>query len=732
MRIIVIFICCLLLGLTTELRAQNAKKDTKPVKVGLALSGGGAKGFAHIGVLKVLDEADIPIDVVAGTSMGSIVGGLYAIGYTPERLEKIALSKNWNNIFSNRPARQYQSILQKAYEEQNLLTFPFSDGSVQLPRSIIKGQSIAMLLYRLTQPYHGANDFTKLPIPFAAIATNLATGEGVRLDHGFLPDAIRASIAIPSIFEPVKIDTVSYIDGGIARNIPASDVRGLGADIVIASDVSSPLSPVDSLNSFISVMSQSVGFQIDASKEQQRKLTDVIIRPNIKEYSPADFDKAEILIRRGEQAARKMLPQLKQMADSIQYAQKNDIPELVLADTLLISQVNIDGGNPYLRERLKKSLQISTPSLNTFKKLEYKLNKIYNSNTFSSLSYRLQPLSNQKGYSLNIDITAENQQSVGLGLRYDSHYKASLLFSSKFHKLLTSGDALLAKFRLGEQFKLEGNYILPLTFYPKTDLTVTAKATRAPTDIYKKGQRVSTLDLERLSFSPQIKFELFPGFFLGLGPHLENFNLDKAIGETFLLDDTSGFITARAELYADSFNRSYFPSKGQKLFVSSEFSDQMWGSGYSFTQFIIDWKSRLPITKGLTFISNVTGGRTFSSSSLPLPYQFYSGGAIPVSIFPRRQFPLLGYNVQQLSGGQLKILGLGAQYAFSDNLFAQLRWNAANLSEDWSWNVEPSKFETGMGLTAGANTIIGPIELTLMTQDFAGPYSLRINVGYQF
>src|SRR5699024_7912412 len=151
------------------------------------------------------------------------------------------------------------------------------EGSVHLPRGLVQGHNVAMLLYRLTLPYHSIQDFTKLPIPFAAVATNFATGEGVYLDHGYLPEVMRARIAIPTIFEPVKIDTFSYIARVVALNIPASDVQGLGAVIFITTHVSGPLSPVDSLNSFSSIMQQAVGFQMEASNEYQLTLTDVHI-----------------------------------------------------------------------------------------------------------------------------------------------------------------------------------------------------------------------------------------------------------------------------------------------------------------------------------------------------------------------------------------------------------------------------------------------------------------------
>src|SRR5699024_2288565 len=275
---------------------------------------------------------------------------------------------------------------------------------------------------------------------------------------------------------------------------------------------------VDSLSTFISIMTQSVGFRMDASNKHQLELTDIHIRPELKKFSSTDFDKADQLIELGEEAARQMLHQIRQMADSIRQPVRPDISEVTIADTLLINQININGGNLYLRDRLMSSLQIVTPSVQPISELEYKLNKIYSSGSFDNLSYRLQQLSKDKGYALNISISADNQQSVGLGVRYDSQYKASLLFSGRFNKLFTPGDALLTDFRLGEQLKFQGNYILPLSFYPKVDLTLAAAATRTPIDIFNGGQRISSIDIERLSFSPQIKFELLSELFLGIGP----------------------------------------------------------------------------------------------------------------------------------------------------------------------------------------------------------------------
>ncbi|SHG24373.1 NTE family protein [Fodinibius roseus] len=724
-------------GWSTESEADvDEIADRDPPRIGLALSGGGAKGFAHIGVLKVLEEAGIRPDVVTGTSMGSVIGGLYAIGYTPAMLEDIALSNNWEEFFSNRAPRQYQSIYQKTNHSQNLLTFPFRDGSVRLPRGLIKGQKIAMLLYRLTEPYHGVSDFRNLPIPFASIATDLATGEAVRMDRGYLPDVIRASIAIPSIFEPVKIGSSSYIDGGVARNIPASDARALGADFVISSDVSSPLSPPDSLHSFVNILWQAVGFTMEASNSRQLELTDLHIRPEVDGYTTFDFDEAARLIKKGEQAARRMLPRLRALADSVSRSPQMTIlpPFVQQADTLLIRQINVRGSNAYLRDRLKNSLRIKTPTRHSLSELEYKLNRIYNSGSFTDLiSYRLQELPDRSGYLLNIDITTETQQTVGFGARYDSQYKASLLFSGTFNQIITPGDALITDLRLGEQLQLQGTYFLPLSFYPKTDLTLTGGATRMPIDIFSNEQRVSAVDMEQLSFSPQLRVEIMPQLFFGVGPHFEAYNLNEAIGETIFLDNINGLITAQMLLYGDSFDHAYFPSRGHKLLVKSDYSDGRWGSSRTFLQLTADWEARFPVSDRFSLLSRLTAGRTITySSTLPLHYRFFGGGAVPVSIFRERQFPVLGYEVQQLSGENIRALQVGAQLRFPGRTFLKMTWNAANLSNDTGWELDPSAFKSGFGLSGGTQTIIGPVELTLMTPAFEGPYALRINVGYAF
>ncbi len=724
--------CCLFFGMISHIQAQEIQnEDQKPVKIGLALSGGGAKGFAHIGVLKVLEKAGIVVDVVSGTSMGAVIGGLYSIGYTPAQLEDIALNNDWNELFNESPSRRFQSMIQKVQNNRLILSVPYRNGNIGLPRGLIDGQKIGLLLNQLTLSYHNVVDFRDLPIPFACVATNLNTGEGVRLESGYLPEAIRASIAIPSIFQPVTIDSTIYIDGGIARNIPASDARALGANFVISSDVGEPIEPADSLHTFVDVLIQSVGFGRKKSDKEQIRETDLLIQPDISNYSTFDFDKAAELIEIGEEAARKMLSRLQALGDSRSKSTKKSFSEV--QDSIVISKINIEGANDYLRKSLKTSLTIKESESLSVRKLSEEMEKIYSSGHIDSLSYRVSPDPHASGSILTIRISAAKSNTIGFGARYDSQYKASLLFNGSFNKIFTEGDALVTDLRLGEQLQLRTSYALPYTLYPESGLNVQAQAIRTTVDIFQENKIISSINVESITLDVQTGVELFRNVAIATGIHTEVYNINQAIGEVFLFDNVDGLLTTQFFLYGDSFDRAYFPSKGNKLLIRSEFSDTRWGSGLTFAQHIGNWEFRLPLTPDVSLLSRLTAGRTFAGEQvLPLHYQFYSGGAIPISIFAERQYPLLGYEVQELRGDNLRAVETGVQFQIRKNAFLQLKWNAASVSDDWEWAIASSDFKSGIGVSAGGKTLIGPIELTVMTQDFGGPYALRINVGHTF
>jgi NTE family protein len=556
---------------------QNQNEDD--IKLGLALSGGGARGFAHIGVLKVFKEEGIPIHMVSGTSMGAIVGSLYAIGYTPEEIEEIALSTDWNILFNDNYRINPQDIANSVSNKDTyLFTFPFDGRQITLPTGLTDGQNISMILYRLMLPYHDLNDFTSLPIPFASVATNLATGQAHTFTKGYLPDAVRASSAIPSILKPVKLNGETYIDGGIARNIPAEDVKNLGADVVIASDVGDPVKHLDSLKTFVDILFQSVGFHQQESNIEQQKQTDFYIRPEIRDFSSFSYDQAQLIIKRGEQAAREIMPELKSyLADHRLYPSQFKPISSIQNDTLLISGISFSNISGLLQQQANLALDIQTPSRLTITDIEQKVNRLYSSGLFSQISYRLQNQSDPEKKQLVLEFQKKEQEYAGFSMRYDSQYKASLLFGGSITDNIFENDRLTMQLRAGEILELISTYNTLVILAPLSQINFGIDFQRSPINFYNQNQALSTVDVERLTFrsSASVRFWRNTDFETGLEAEL--YNLNQAVGNTLVLGNTRFLLKPFVRLGFNTLNQPYFPSKGQLLDFKTVVSNRSWG-----------------------------------------------------------------------------------------------------------------------------------------------------------
>ena len=284
-----------------------AQPDDGRIKVGLALSGGGARGGAHVGVLKALEELDVPIDYIAGTSMGAIVGGFYAAGYSADEIERIMVEMDWDRALSDNPDRVDRSMRKKELEAEFLIPYRvgYNNGRFQAPLGAIQGQHLDQVFQRILLPVSNMQKFDRLPIPFRAVATDLVTGEEVVLSEGSLSDSLRASMSVPGVFAPVRIDGRILVDGGMSNNLPVSVVREMGADVVIAVDISSQLLTEEQLTSVLSVTEQLTNFLTRRTTQQQIDslgTKDILIVPSLGDFSAADFDEAGTIVPLGYQA----------------------------------------------------------------------------------------------------------------------------------------------------------------------------------------------------------------------------------------------------------------------------------------------------------------------------------------------------------------------------------------------------------------------------------------------
>jgi len=397
---------------TAIIAAPTEKVASKRPRIGLVLSGGGARGLAHVGVLKVLEENHIPVDIIAGTSAGAIIAGLYAMGLSAAEIEKIILGVDWNEGFSDASERKYRAFQRKRDDLDILTTLQAgirADG-VHLPKGLLQGQrlELELLLKKITSGAEQVHNFDRLPIPFRAIATNIETGERVAIAGGDIARAMHASMAIPGVYAPVEIDGKLLVDGGLSSNLPIKAVRDMGANLVIAIDISTPLLSANELTSVLSVAEQVSSLLTQNTVAQEIEYlgtNDTLITPDLKGYSAADFDQAAKIIALGEEAARNSLDRLSRYRiDAGHYRDyrrnMGHLPPL----TPVIDEVIISTNSRLSQARLANYISIKPGDRFNRAQLEEDISTLYGLGYFSHISYQLDKDADDGRTRLLIDV----------------------------------------------------------------------------------------------------------------------------------------------------------------------------------------------------------------------------------------------------------------------------------------------------------------------------------------
>ncbi len=722
-------VACSLLLLTKPLGAQEpgvrseGLTDGERPRIGLALSGGSARGFAHVGVLQVLEEAGVPVDAIAGTSMGSVVGGLYSSGLSTEELRAVAAEVDWDRMFSDAPDRRNLPVERKVEEGRTVFGLPIVDGAPRLPSGIVQGQRITQLLTGLTWHVHSVRDFRKLPVPFAAIATDAETGEAVVLDHGFLADAIRASLAIPSVFAPVEIEGRYLIDGGIVRNLPTPEVGALGADIVICSDVTKPLATADSLRTLVDILSQTMAFRTVERRDIDAELCDVMILPDIEGLNSADFASADEIIARGRAAAESALSELEDLGIT---GFSNDRPEIEvdpLGEMARVTEVRIEGLEHSSEATVLRSLGLDVPVEVDVRDVNAAVSRVYDSGLFQRVSYRLDPAANGVDRVLTVRVKDEGRSWVGGSYRYEGRYKASILATAAVRNLLLPGSTLLADLRLGEQTRVSAEIQKRFGWNVAPLVGLKGEYKRSPFDIYEDGERVT---------EPRVKVGHIDGF-LGLG-----IGYSTAVGAVVKFEGVEAdanellgwpgedrtYFTFSGVVTVDTWDRLVFPRSGVQILGKTE-----WGESGDFSHHVLDVDAAVPLSSTVSLRGRAVAG-TSDGDDLPSQYLFFIGGANPFYLYPDRQFSFVGQRVMESRGRHLQMLDVGLQWAVIPNLFALGRWNTAALPEEWGFDTDD--FITGFGAGVGLTSRLGFARLMVTGGSAADAVRLEIDLGYLF
>ncbi len=448
--IVKVFAFLILLLLSTSITGQNRPK------IGLVLSGGGAKGMAHIGVLKELEALGIKPDYITGTSMGSIVGGLYAAGYTAQEIEEIALAIDWSALLSNQVTLDQIMFEEKYYYQRYIIELGVSGLSIQLPQGLIEGQKLSELLSYLTRHVHDIDDFDELPIPFACVGTDIVTGEPVVMREGSLATALRASMAIPSVFTPVKRDGHFMVDGGLVRNFPVEECLAMGADIIIGVFVSDDLLPEEGLKSAVDVLTQSAFVMSVFDSREQKLKCDLLIEPDMVPYTTFSFDNTPDIIKRGEDAGEKHRGDLKALADSLGFTPGIQTIRPAIEDSVIISDIRISNNKIIPDDFIAGRLRLKQDSLIAISEIEQRIEALYGTRYFDKVSYSLEP--DGESSILLIDTDEATPRKLKLGLHYDTENGAGLNVNLTARDLLPASRALI-EMDIAETFRIDANFL---------------------------------------------------------------------------------------------------------------------------------------------------------------------------------------------------------------------------------------------------------------------------------
>ncbi|MCH8495895.1 MAG: patatin-like phospholipase family protein [Balneolales bacterium] len=693
-------------------------------RIGLVLSGGGAKGLAHISVLKLLEEVNMPIDFIGGTSMGSIIGGLYAIGYTADEIEQIVLDENWARLFDDRTNRRIIPIEEKQWDGKYMINLPVNNFRIGLPTGVIGGQQISKMLSRLTAHVHGTTDFNDFPIPFVAIATNLVDGEPLILREGNLNEVLRASMSIPTVFSPTELNGIMTIDGGLARNFPVVDVLEMGADYIIGINASTSTNePDSSKNSLVSVLNQAVFYHIAQTTRNQARLVDFMIQPEIGDFGMMDFDDVDKILASADQYIQKYRDQLQIVADSINALRTDpgmrhrfSISKIagIRVDEIEIHNVHVS--DPDI---IRSELRMTEGNFYSIADIEFGVDRIYSLQFFEKASYRIEPTSDD-GYKLHIHVIEKNHDFFHAGMRYDNRKKASLIFSTTFRNQYKPTSSLRLSFRLGEEPMGDAQYFYYIGWRPKLGVNIRANYTSHRNDIYQVAS-----DTQASIITESITTEVWAGpvvstiLIMGAGLREEFFTPSRVVGVTDLESDWQNIHSLFMFLWLDTRDDIEFAKRGQQFRADYEQSYNWFGDSRVFSQYSLKWDNYVPLNNKLVVFTSLQS--SISTGDYPVHKRKTLGG-VP---------GFMGYYIEEIHDDWIKSAQLGFQYEILSNRFLQARGNVGRASKWNSFDFEENPLLIGWGLSAGMNTVVGPVKVTLSGSK-RNPVLYDIRVGFNF
>lgn len=737
-----IFLCLALCCLLPAPRAA-AGEGHRP-KVAVVLSGGGAKGTAHIGALKVLEEEGIPVDYVVGTSMGSIIGGLYAIGYTPALLDSLVKVQDWPWLLSDRQKRSAQTITRQEADDLFILSLPLrgTPQQRQMPESLVTGINIDNLLTGLTIGYHDSISFASLPIPFACVATDIVDGSEVVMDRGVLAEAMRASMAIPAVFSPVRKDSMVLVDGGLVNNFPVDIARRMGADVVIGVDVQEGLQPASKLTGMSQILGQIIDIACKNKYRENRAATDVYIRVNVKGYTSASFSRTAIdtLVNRGYEAADACRPSLRALKQRL--GQEVDGSGGRAARTwpfgarkeVLVDEIRFEGIDLKDRTWIIRRCRLEEHGMVSMAQIDYAIGVLCSEMNYSGAGYRL--LDNGNGsYRLVFLLSEKNTATLNLGVRFDTEDVVALLVNGQFSLPTHLPSTLSVTARLGKQYAARLDYILHASLMRDVKLSYTYR--HNDIDIYDGGDRISNVAynyhnveaayssvwLRNFRYEAGVAFEYYHG--------LDLLYRDVSTGIS-VSNASKGLFSYFLRLDYNQQDQAWFPTRGVRLGASAAlYTDNFaqYNNHEPFYAVAGRFSAAIPLGDRWTLLPSAAT-RVVKGDDIPYMWQNVLGGEYDGRYFTQ-QMAFTGMGHTEMADKALLLGGLRLRYRLKGRHYVFLNGNVGSTASRY-YRLLSEHFLYGVGVSYGFDSRFGPLSASVGYSNRTDKGYCFVNLGYYF
>jgi NTE family protein len=709
------------------------------------LSGGGAKGLAHIGILKAIDSAGLSIDYITGTSMGGIIGSLYASGYSADSILYIARHMHWDQILSNQSSMRNIIMEEKDEYGKYDLELPWVNNFFRISTGVLEGQELWLKFSELLFPVYKLKNFDSLDIPFKCIATDISTGQAVVLDSGEIVSAVRASMAIPSVFTAVEYNGRLLVDGGVVRNFPVKDVRKMGAQLVIGSNVTSNLLPANKVNNALQVLLQVAFFREADDTKEEVPLCNIYVKTPLEKYSMATFSTADEIIDSGLEEGRKLYPQLKKLADSLNaiYGTALNDKELPTTQSVKISSYEVRGLKFTTQDFFIHTTGLLTNHVYTPEMLSYMVRRAGGTRYYTRIIYHLDP---QPDHSAKIIFDAsENPLTFGkISLHYNQFTGISAILNVTSRDLLTANSRSLITINIGENFRIRGEHLQYLGRNRKFALKLTTQFDQINLTTYTNTKEAGIYNQNYFVMDGKLGYSTNRDVTVGLGTRFEWIRYKPSITSTLEFKGTDNFPTSYFFVNHNSLDRPVYPKKGVKseiegdwvftqnpdiqLHTSSVDTDTLTASS-PFPRINFHFESYTPLSNKSTLLFLLQSGINFQKGDI---MNEFSIGGLTHSF--HNQITFAGLREGSFYTSSTASIEAGFRYNMYGNLYltgqANVMFNNFINTNIRYYNTP--NFLSGYVLTFTYNFMLGPLELSAMYSDQWKRVMGYVNIGIPF